>query len=68
MVLLPVANQKQPSRGFFTKRYSKNVQQICRRAPVPKCDFNKVALQLYQNHALARVKYVGNLQNTRAKV
>ena len=39
--------QKQPSRGFLIKRYSENMQQIYRRTPTPKCDFNKVALQLY---------------------
>ena len=35
--------QKQPSRGVFSKRYSENMQQICRRTPMSKCDFNKVA-------------------------
>ena len=34
------------------KRYSEercyeNIEQIYRRAPMPKCDFNKVVLQLY---------------------
>ena len=36
--------QKQPSRGVFRKRYSENMQQIYRRTPMPKCNFNKVAL------------------------
>ena len=36
--------QKQPPRGVLRKRWSENMQQICRRAPMPKCDFNKVAL------------------------
>ena len=31
----------------FIKRYSEIMQQIYRRAPMPKCDFNKVALQFY---------------------
>ena len=35
--------QKQPSRGVFRKRCSENMQQIYRRTPMPKCDFNKVA-------------------------
>ena len=35
--------QKQPSRGILKKRISENIQQICRRAPMLKCDFNKVA-------------------------
>ena len=40
-------NQKQPSRGVLSKRCSKNMQQIYRRIPMPMCDFNKVAFQLY---------------------
>ena len=39
--------QKEPSRGVFKKRYSKNMQQIYRMTPMMKCDFNKVAKQLY---------------------
>ena len=39
--------QKQPSRGVLKKTCSKNMQQIYRRTPMPKCDFNKVALQLW---------------------
>ena len=35
--------QKQPPRGVLNKRCSENVQQIYRRAPMSKCDFNKVA-------------------------
>ena len=37
--------QKEPSRGVVGKRCSEIMQQIYRRSPVPKCDFNKVALQ-----------------------
>ena len=37
--------QKQSSRGVLRKRCSEYMQQIYKRAPVPKCDFNKVALQ-----------------------
>ena len=29
------------------KRGSENMQKIYRRKPMPKCDFNKVAKQLY---------------------
>ena len=36
---------KQPLRGVLLKRCSENMQQIYRRTPMPKCDFNKVALQ-----------------------
>ena len=35
--------QKQLSVGVLRKRCSKNIQQIYRRTPVSKCDFNKVA-------------------------
>ena len=47
--------QKQSSRGVLRKRCSENMQQIYRRIPMPKYDSNKVALQLYWNHALAWV-------------
>ena len=39
--------QKQPPKGCSKKRCSENMQQIYRRTPMPKCDFNKVALQIY---------------------
>ena len=35
--------QKQPSRGVPRKKCSENMQQVYRRTPMPKCDFNKVA-------------------------
>ena len=48
LMLLKVARvgniQKQPFRGVHKKRFSENIQQIYRRTPMPKCDFNKVAL------------------------
>ena len=37
--------QEQPPRGVLRKRCSKNMQQIYRRTPMLKCDFNKVAKQ-----------------------
>ena len=40
-------SQKQPSRGVLSKRCSENMQQIHRRTSIPKCDFNKVAKQIY---------------------
>ena len=55
--------QKQPSRGVLRKRCSENMQQIYRRTPMPKCDFNKVALEVYWNHISAWVyscKYAAN--------
>ena len=39
--------QKQPSRGVHSKSCSENMQQIYRRTPMSKCDFNKIAKQLY---------------------
>ena len=47
--------QKQPPIGVFTKRWSENIQQIYRRTPMPKCDFNKVAKRLYWNRTSAWV-------------
>ena len=38
--------QKQPLKGVLKKRCFENMQQIYRRTPMSKCDFNKVALQL----------------------
>ena len=59
--------QKQPSRGVLKKRCSENMQQIYWRTPMPKCNFNKVGLQLYRNHTSARVfscKFAAYFQNT----
>ena len=39
--------QKQSLRGVLRKRYSENTEQIYKRTPMPKCDFNKVALKLH---------------------
>ena len=46
-------SQKQLPRGNFRKTCSGNMQQIYRRTPMPKCDFNIVPLQLYWNHTSA---------------
>ena len=59
--------QKQPSRGVLKKTCSEIMQQICRESPMPKCDFNKVALQIYWNHTSAWVfscKFAAYFQNT----
>ena len=47
--------QKQPSRGVLKKKCSENMQQIYRRTPMRKHDFNKVAKQLYWNRTSAWV-------------
>ena len=39
--------QKQPSWGVLRERCSDNMQQINRRTPMPKYDFNNVALHLF---------------------
>ena len=39
--------QKQPFRGVLRKRCSENMQQMYRKKPMPKCDFNKTAKQVY---------------------
>ena len=47
--------KKQPTGGVLRKRCSENMQQIYRRKPIPECDLNKVATQLYWSHTSARV-------------
>ena len=44
--LEPYKFHNQPPRGVLKKSYSENMQQIYRITPIPKCDFNKVVLQL----------------------
>ena len=44
-----------PPAVFLGKGVLKNMQQIYRRTPMQKCDFSKVALQLYWNHTSAWV-------------
>ena len=45
--------QKQPPIGAPRKRCSKNLQQIYRKTPMPRCNFNKVLKQFYWNHTPA---------------
>ena len=40
-------NQKQPSNGVLRKSCTKTMHQIYLRTPMPKCNFNKIAKQLY---------------------
>ena len=49
MLVLAKTNniRKQPSKCALRKNFSENMQQICRRTPIPKCGFNKVTLQPY---------------------
>ena len=41
--------QKQPPTGVLKKKCCENMQDIYRRTPMLKCDFNKVAKQFYWN-------------------
>ena len=62
--------QSQPPSGVLSKRCSENMQQMYRRTPLPKCDFNKVAKRLYWNHTLAWVfscKFAACFENTFSK-
>ena len=42
-----IKNKIDIPRGVFRKRCSENMLQIYKRTPMPKCAFNKFALQLY---------------------
>ena len=49
------------------KKCSENIQQIYKKTPMPKCNFNKVALQLCRNHTSVWVvscKFAVYFQNT----
>ena len=46
---------------FSRKRFSENMLQVHRREPMPKCDFCKVAKQLYWNRTSAWVPPVNFL-------
>ena len=60
MKSLDQKNQKQPSRNVLRKRCFENMQQIYRRTPMLKRDFNKVALKRVLKKLNLRIK---NLQN-----
>ena len=51
LIKMIALNQKQSSRDVLAKRCHENMQQIYSRTTIPKCDFNKIALQtnFYQN-------------------
>ena len=62
-----VISQNSQAGLQLRKRCSGNMQQIYSRAHIPKCNFNKVALQLYWNHSLAWVfscKFAAYFWNT----
>ena len=47
---VPILNSEAASQRSSWEKVSENMQQIYSRTPMPKCDFNKVAKQLYWNH------------------
>ena len=66
LILECVNVQKQLPRSALVKGCFENMQQIYRRKPIPICDFNKVALQLYLNRPSAWVfccKFSAYFQN-----
>ena len=66
-LICKVSWHKQPPRDVPWKNCSGNTRQMYRRTPMPKCEFNKVPLQLYWNHTLTWVfscKFVAYFQNT----
>ena len=59
--------QTQPFRRVLRKRCSENMQQICRRTPMPKCDFNSICVRALLNHTSRWVffcKFAAYSQNT----
>ena len=66
-LLITSNDQKQLPKGVRKKSCSENMQQIYRRTPMAKCDFNKIALQLHWNRTSAWVcscKFAAYFQNT----
>ena len=47
--------QKQPSRGVLKKSCSENMEQIYRTTPMPKRDFNNVAIEITLRHGCSPV-------------
>ena len=43
--------QKQLRRGVLIKRCSENLQQIYRKTPISKCDFNKIGKKVKPHFA-----------------
>ena len=50
--------QKQPFRGVLRKRCSEDMQQIYRRTPMSKCEFNKLHFGM---GVLMYIKFAGHL-------
>ena len=48
-------SQKQLCRGVLTKTCSENMQQICRKTPMPKCDSHFTLRHVYSHVSLLRI-------------
>ena len=55
--------QKQPSRGVLRKKCSENMQQIYRRTPMAKCDFDKAAYWNLTSAWVFSCKFAAYFQN-----
>ena len=64
--LLPCSKQtrrqQQPSTGGLRKRFSENMQQIYRRTPMLKCDFNKVFIEIALPHRCFPINLLHNIR------
>ena len=59
--------RKHLPRGVLRKKWFENMEQIYRRTPIPKCDFNNVSKHLYWNRTSAWVfscKFAAYCYNT----
>ena len=59
--------QRQQSSGVLSKRCSEDMQQIYRRTPIPKCDFNKVAIKITLQHGYSPVNLLDILRTPFSK-
>ena len=67
LTIRPNETLEAASRCVLEKSCFENMQQIYRRTPMPKCDFNRFAKQLYWNHTSAwalSFKFAAYFQNT----
>ena len=58
MIYLFNTFQKHPPRGVPRKWCSENMQKICRRRPMSKCDFNKVVIEITLRHRCSPLNLV----------
>ena len=56
--------QKQPSRGVIKERCSENNQQIYKKTPMPKCEFNNVSEQVTLWHGCSPVNLIHIFRTT----